>query len=390
LNGREITARLPKDDQDTLDHLATENFVNIYLEQIRLADHQIESFFFLDTPDKVVLAHVSAATGDITVFSEPSFDIYEIVEVRRIFGDALKNANPAHPDRIDKHLSKWTSITSKIAQAIRPFVSEKSHVCLFPGRAFSGLPLHLAQFEDGQHLIEVSTISYAPNFSTFLKRLSRTEYESTGIITIVTVPKSTDNQDFKQRALESATKLQSIFPNNQQCILLNDVEADHSAVLKAMGESREVIFQCHGTTAGPTRGYGICIADGEMLPPSHLWIAEQPDHARFVLMWEDIVNAPEMFVSIACSSGVTETTPSGVRLGLEQTLFSSGTKLIISPLWDVQQAASLKWLESFYTLHYNQPDLRIEEVFQRTCLEIKRSYPHFYFWGAFALNGSVI
>jgi len=170
---------------------------------------------------------------------------------------------------------------------------------------------------------------------------------------------------------------------------LSELEANHEKVLQVFSEVSEIILQCHGTTAGSAQGYGICVSNHKQLPPAILSVEEQADHADFIITWEDIQVSPRIFVSIACSSGITEIGKAGVRIGLEQTLFSSGTQIIISPLWDVEQGASLMWLEVFYRNRYNNPQMGFANMYQKTCLEVKQLYPHYYQWGAFILNGSI-
>jgi CHAT domain-containing protein len=79
----------------------------------------------------------------------------------------------------------------------------------------------------------------------------------------------------------------------------------------------------------------------------------------------------------------------GVRFGLEQSLFSSGTTRIISPLWDVNQESSLCWVQAFYQARQSESASSIEEAYQRACLETRQLYPHYYFWGPFIINGAL-
>ncbi|HSH77300.1 MAG TPA: CHAT domain-containing protein, partial [Herpetosiphonaceae bacterium] len=148
-------------------------------------------------------------------------------------------------------------------------------------------------------------------------------------------------------------------------------------------------FLCHGTTAGQHRGYGICIAAHGLLPPNNLSVREVLEHVDFILNWEDIEQSPPTFVSIACSSGITELAKGGVRFGLEQTLFSSGTRHIISPLWDVSQESALYWVRAFYAAKQAEPTCSIEDAYRHACLATRHQYPHLYHWGPFVANGAL-
>lgn len=391
MNGREITARLRRhliEDERPL-IAAIRTTMEAFASRVA-ASRSAEVFFFIDTEDTVEIAYLSSATLEFALVADASLRQDEIRDAKKEFSQALKWANPTDPGSLDAHIPLWMAVAAKIGQAISIHLRPGSHICLLPGRALTGMPLHLVPIGDGRTLLEDYSVSFAPNLATFALGLNEPSAQTKEGVTIVTVTKAADTPAFKQRAAEASERIATALPTGMTITALNEIDAAKPIVLSAMGRCREIVFICHGTTAGPQQGYGICLAHDGLLPPRILAVQEQPAHAQFIMTWEDIQGSPPIFVSIACSSGITQVAQGGVRFGLEQSLFTSGTRVMISPIWDIQQEAALLWLESFYRLRQQQQSLPIEQAFRMACLAVKEQYPHFFHWGAFILNGSVL
>lgn len=387
MNGREIIARMLSVEEE-ISPVYDQAILERYRKGVSTFGREVESFFFVETRDTIRLANLSSTRGTVTLI-DISLGTGDMGILKRQFTAALKNANPADLSMLDRKLEAWNQAACQIGAAIAPYLIPAVHVCFLPGRTMTGLPLHLITLPHGERMIEAHTISYAPNFTTLLAAKPGDDSPSLNVRTVVTVTKERDTPDFKQRALETSEQIVEILRETGETTWLKQEHADHTAVGEALHLSTEIAFVCHGTTAGHEKGHGICVADTGSLPPSVLSVAEFPDHSRFILTWEDIDRSPEIVVSIACSSGVVTVAGGGVRLGLEQTLFSKGTRIVISPLWDVEQSFSLGWLEDFYRTRSAHPDWTIEHVFQGTCVERMRQGSHFYFWGSFMINGSL-
>jgi CHAT domain-containing protein len=387
LNGREITAKTNKGNNSNKANQTLS--LPEYRDRIRSCRKDAVIFCFMESEDKIELIVISTHRGTVEILEGLEFNPQEISRLRNDVKKAFKKANPADLALLDSRLVAWEALGKRIGASIAPYLSPDTLVCWLPGRTFTGLPLHLVPLPTGSRLIEQYCVSYAPNLTTLLRDDALFDNPPAKNMSLVTVTKRTESSEFKQRALDASENLLNSLSNIGPTIWLREQEADHKSVAQAMRSSYEIVFLCHGTTAGPERGYGICIADSKMLPPPLLSVAEFPDQARFILTWQDIERSPRLVVSIACSSGITEVAKGGVRFGLEQSLFASGTQLIISPLWDVEQAPSLAWIEALYQNRLKHPDWAMEKSFQSACLETSKRFPHFYHWGAFVLNGSI-
>jgi len=387
MNGREISARILGAEA------ARMNGGSAILA--RCASHSLalernlKVFFFIETERKGRLAFLDAQGGMVRLLDLPEIDISDLGVLKSNLRQAFKKANPADLSRLDKKLAGWEELSRQLGAALAPHLQPGAHIYFLPGRAFTGLPLHLLAMPDGRPLVEWNPVSLAPNFAVLLEAGARETDDHRDGLAIVTVTKAADSLEFKQNALKAGRDLVTLLDPHTPVNWLQEQQADLAAVKTALGAASEVIFLCHGTTAGPDKGYGICLAAGGLLPPTILSVREVPEHLRFILNWEDIEQSPPTFVSIACSSGITEMAKGGVRFGLEQTLFSSGTTRIISPLWDVNQESSLYWVQAFYRARQSEPVCSIEEAYQQACLETRQLYPHYYFWGPFMINGAL-
>ena len=387
MNGREISARL---GQENSQEIAGNVILDHYIQCSHKIGREIATFFFVETDDALKLVHVSSSQGTVSILH--ALQLTEVKHMKRLAGEALKWANPCDLSFLDLELTLWEEISRQLGAKIAPLLTRNQHVCFLPGRACTGLPLHLIKLPDEAHLIEHHTTTYAPNFAMLLAQERPNPSSSKKTITVVVAPKDKDSVDFKRHAVAAAEQLLASLAKDYTGQLLKEQAADSTAIFQALDTSTEVVFICHGTTAGPERGYGICIASEGNLPPSLLPVVEVPELNQFILSWQDIgslKHTPEIVVSVACSTGITEVTSGGVRIGLEQTLFGSGTQVIISPLWDVDQMSSIVWVEQFYQQRSDHPEWAIDEVFQSACLALRKQYPHPYFWGPFIYNGSL-
>ena len=384
MNGREITTRILGDNTV----ISAVELFGRCMSNPKVQQWKTKIIFCIESEDEVGLVCFDLRSGTVGLLDLNSINVSELGEIKYRLQRALKEANPADLSRLDKKLSDWEKFSRHVGEAIAGCVQPGDLICFLPGRALSGLPLHLLLMPDGRFLIEWGIVKFAPNFTVLLETGKDRRMKPEDTITVVTVTKAADSETFRSNALKTGQCLIHLIEQHKyaSAVSLNEQTADLFAVQSALRESSEILFLCHGTTAGPEKGYGICIASGGLLPPTILSVSEIPEHAQCILKWEDIAKSPSNFVSIACSSGVTELGKGGVRFGLEQTLFSSGTSLIISPQWDVSQECSLLWVQTFYEARAAH-GLSIEKAYQSACLAVRKAHSHYYFWGPFIMNG---
>ena len=384
VNGREISSRIGAGKNLLLSRFQV---CEQAAQLLGLYPRPVAVVFALETAKQVLVYLAIYEDGAWKAREALQLEPQKVLAVRKSFDSALRGANPSDLPGLDKELKGWRELSTEIGTALRNLLPEDSHVLVLPGRALTGLPLHLSFLTETTLLMDRHTVSYAPNLMAFVAA-ERQSAKSAGY-SVVTVTGQKDRERFRQRALDSSERLITrLERNNVGVQYIRQEGADHAAVKEAMKSAREIIFVCHGTTAGFEGGYGICIAHNGALPPRVISVQEFPDHSNYILSWRDVEEAPSVFVSIACSSGRTDVTESGVRFGLEQSLFSGGTRTIISPLWDVDQEASLLWIETFYSYRLAHSDWSLIQAYRQTCEDVRKKFEHFYYWAPFVINGS--
>ncbi len=292
-------------------------------------------------------------------------------------------ANPLAPYRVDPSMQHWWQLAQALADAIRPHLTDGAELIVLPGRRLSAAPLHLAGWPE-RPLLASRPVSVCPNLRVLLGRTPPIRTRLTGI---VAVPKLGDRIEFVT-ALKSTSG--DIATLAAPATVLADTAADIAAVLALSSQADEILFACHGvSSAGPKQGAGICVAAHGLLPPNPLPIEDDSTLQDFTLSWSSIIriaSGPRVVVSIACSSGRILIGPGGTRLGLEQGFISGGGSAIVSPLWNVDQQASLAWLRAFYRYHQAGRIDDLPRAHQAACMTVLRDYPHPYAWGPFLLT----
>lgn len=386
LNGREISARL----EDESDSRSIAERLGSYLAKI---DRKLVVFWFLEVGDRVRLGYLSGDVVSPKLLKGCAFTQSEIEVVKLRLRETVNTLGRESLTYQADRLRSWDDLAATLGRVIGPVLTPGCQVCFLPGRTFTGLPLHLLTLPDGRALIEDHPILYAPNFAVMLSE-TPTLGDKRKLTALVTVTIQGDSDEFKRRARETSEELFSMLGGTDRVLSLSEEAADRAAVLATFPQASEIIFLCHGTNAGPKKGFGICIASRGELPPGLFPIERVPELSRFLICWDDLEAvgaAPALVVSIACSSGLAVIGHSGTRHGLEQTLFAKGTRVIASPLWDVDQEAALNWLKAFTEIRKSRTVRSLTEAHRMACLRVRAMNPHLHptSWGAFVVNGSL-
>jgi tetratricopeptide (TPR) repeat protein len=388
VNGRSLGARLARENA-ALDLKAT--IVDRLRAAAELRGREIVVFLFVDASDAVHVLRLSSTDPLPRLVEGGVFPRDRVCAVGERFVSAIKRANPAALDILDRDLKGWATFAEELGRILACHIPVGAEVCFLPGRHLTALPLHLVMLPTGESLIEKHPVTYAANFALLLDDHSTGRKTSETLV--ITVAKANDTATFRARLDDEGKKLiKHLEATGRTAHRLDGREATTKSVVSNLSQSDEAFFLCHGTHGGRIKGYGICLSDGKNLPPALLPVDDAPDFARFVLGWDDLeglTSAPRLVVSVACSTARVAVAPGGVRLGLEQTLFTGGTRAILSPLWDVDQDASLYWLDAFRLARQNEPNGFFADAHRAACRTMKKLYKHPYFWAPFIMSGSL-
>jgi tetratricopeptide (TPR) repeat protein len=280
-------------------------------------------------------------------------------------------------------------LLAAVGEVIAAYAPSGEHVCILPSPSLLGLPLHAASLPDGTPALARNCISVAPNLSVLERALGDegTLDPRTASAAIAVVCKQGDREPFVERAESAARSIERLL--GPEVRFASGVEVDKARMLEFVGSVEHLLFIGHGTRSTPANGRGLCVAANGSLPSAPLPIEVAPELARFVLDAGDLQQlprGPRLLCSAACSSGRSWAGAGGVRLGLERAFFTRGARTLLAPLWDVEAASALDFLQLFYGSW--TPGKRVGEAYKEASLAAMERYEHLFLWAPFALNGS--
>ncbi|MCO5948171.1 CHAT domain-containing protein [Mucilaginibacter flavidus] len=334
----------------------------------------------------VHLLHFNSNSGRLQLFPE-LFEVEAIAKIEAQVVRAFKYVSPGFPEFLDQQLRSFNTMLAQLYKTVVNCLgSTTKHIHFCPGRAFANLPLQLLRSDQGQYLMEVYNVTQVPNVTILSHLKSTTKRE--GQVMVVSVPKA--NDDYVQRVQTHEKILADFKSMGKETVSALGTEATLKVVMTKLKQADEVVFLCHGASGNSTEGRGICLAYRKHLPPPIMTTGHHQFLKNFLLTWKDLErlkNTPELFVSMACSSGLVTIQKGGIHQGLEQAVFAKGTLTMISPQWDIHNEAAIFWLEQFY--QFRAEAVSRGDAYRLACLAVRDRFAHFYFWAPFVIKGVI-
>jgi len=93
----------------------------------------------------------------------------------------------------------------------------------------------------------------------------------------------------------------------------------------------------------------------------------------------------DLIVLSGCATGLNVVSPGDELMGLVRGLLQAGAQSLVLSLWDVHDESTKEFMIGFSTRP--QAGLSKPKAMQATMQELRRSYPHPYYWAPFSLIG---
>lgn len=169
-----------------------------------------------------------------------------------------------------------------------------------------------------------------------------------------------------------------------------EIEAESRAAASVLPGAR--LFLGAAATESALRGWGpssrfLHIATHGMFRrdnPLFSSIRLGDSHLNLVDLYQ-IPLAAELVTLSGCSTGLNTVVGGDELLGLMRGLLHAGAHSMLVSLWDVNDASTTAFMKEFYVQMGQAVDKG--EALQRTMIEMRKLYPHPYFWAPFVLVG---
>ena len=241
---------------------------------------------------------------------------------------------------------------------IRPHLAAQ-HLIIAPHSFLHGLPFH-ALHANGRFVVDDFTVSYAPSARVFaLCRAREPKFRNQSLV--MGVPDAAAPH-IEAEARHAAAAL----PNAQ---LRLGADATEAALREHGSSSRFVHIATHGLFRRDNPMFSSI-----RLGDSHLSLF-------------DLYQLPlcaELVALSGCSTAVNAVVGGDELLGLIRGLLFAGAHAVLASLWDVHDRGTSEFMATFYNR------LAFENKAQAVrsgMLELRRMYPHPYYWAPFILVG---
>ena len=333
------------------------------LEEIRAClgnDTALVEFFFVQ--ERVLACVLTRETADLAAITlRPR--IRKLLQLLRFqlskfrldpqYVEKFKNAML---ESIQAHLH---GLYQELVAPLRPLLRHK-HLVVAPHGELHHVPFHALY--DGEHyLVEQFSFSYAPSASVYAL-CKKTEANREGCALVMGI-----RDQLAPSIEEEAQAVSALLPNSQ---LLLGEEATENALRRLGPHCRSVHIASHGYFR----------QDNAMFSSIRLGTSYVSVYDIYQLRLP-----AELVVLSGCATGLNVVSPGDELIGLARGFLQAGAQSLVLSLWDAQDASTRDFMVAFYRLLGQGKSKAV--ALQQAMLELRRAYPHPYYWAPFLLIG---
>lgn len=310
---------------------------------------------------------VDQATIDVVRISR---GVRRVARLMRMFNLNIKATSTAPPERVAPLLKSARKLLSQLYQVlIRPIATHLStynHLLIVPHNASLHYLPFQALFDGERYLGQQFAISYLPSAALLAYQTERDTKHGTAVAF------GYSNENVLPHAAEEATTIATLL--NGRAYVESNATIE---TVKCAAESADLLhFSTHGdfNQANPLFS-GLALADGQL---STLDIFNLRLNASLVTL-------------SACQTGRSVVKGGGELMGLMRAFLYAGADSLLLGLWQVNDLATLRWMETFYhALQSGQTKVQAIQTTYTAFINdptLPSHYQHPYYWSPFFLVG---
>jgi len=239
---------------------------------------------------------------------------------------------------------------------------EGKHLVVVPHESLHYAPFH-ALFDGNQYLVDSFTVSYAPSASIYVQcRQKSANPDGTSLVLGVPNPQAPSIDD-------ELRWTKTLLPN---------------AKLFAGAEASEKVLRREGPRSSLIHiaSHGFFRPDRPMF--SGIWLGD-----TFLTLYDLYqLRLPADLITLSgCSTGMNAVAAGDELIGLTRGLLFAGARTLLLSLWDVNDRSTQEIMKSFYQRFFKEPNHAF--ALQGAMMDLRKEYPHPYYWAPFILLGNV-
>ena len=343
--------------------------------------HEIQRLL---TPKELLLEYYEA-NGSLIIFSISTSEIraysvdasqlsFLVGEFRRSISDVKSN----------KHQEIGAELYNLLLKPAAAEMMASTGITIVPHGALHYLPF-AALYSGKQYLIDEKPTRMLPSASV-LQFLGKRHQDDASLLVLGNPDR--DNSDMSLPGAEREAL--AIVQQNQQrgysinaalaappaTVLLLREQATETAIKQTAAKFQYIHFASHG------------VFDNESPLNSRLLLAKDAENDGDLTVRElySLKLNAELVTLSACQTALGEVASGDDVVGFSRAFLYAGAESIISSLWEVDDQATNKLMQSFYK---NLQTMSKRSALTEAILLTKQTYKHPYYWAAFQLTGSI-
>jgi len=236
------------------------------------------------------------------------------------------------------------------------------HLLVVPHESLHGVPFH-ALFDGHNYLIDSFTVSCAPSAGIYVQCRRKTANQTGPALLL-----GTTSEQAPCIAQELAA-IAEIIPEAKRIV---DPETSEKALREHGPGSRMLHIASHGSFR----------QDRPMF--SGIWLGN-----TFLTLYDlYTLNLPVDHITLSgCSTGLNAIASGDEVFGLMRGLLFAGARRLLLTLWDVNDRSTAEFMKLFYSCLQKSGQAAV--ALQTAMQELRKKYPHPYYWAPFMLVGNV-